>query len=252
MIDFSLVIATYNDAPHLRRNVMRLQQYFSATNLRYEFVFVDDCSKDHTRLEISSLVTDLTRMGVKCVEAHHESNIGRGGAVTDGILASSGQIVGYIDIDLEPLHDCLLTLILDVSNHRYDVIVGRRAIANAIDKPIRVLSSYVYRWLAHLVLKLPVADTECGLKIFRREAILPILLECHDKRWFWDTEVVHRAWRRGLKVGQHWIVFFEDRTKRSTVRLIPDTWNYLKAIARYKRHLRREQNIGLAIEHYKA
>jgi glycosyltransferase involved in cell wall biosynthesis len=252
VIDFSIVIATYNDAPHLRRNVLRLHEYLRGTRLNYEFVFVDDGSQDHTRHEVEQVVATLKSMGVVCLVHHHEFNKGRGAAVSTGIYAARGQIVGFIDIDLEPLMDSLLPLYQSIHSGQFDVMVGRRAIANAIAKPIRVLSSYVYRWLAHLVLRLPVADTECGLKLFNRAKVLTVLDQCQDTRWFWDTEVVHRSWTSGLKVGEHWIVFFEDRTKQSTVRLLPDTWNYIKAMIKYKRLLRLEAERGLNLGRHQA
>jgi len=80
----------------------------------------------------------------------------------------------------------------------------------------------------HAFIPLPVADTECGLKVFHREKILPVLEVAQDAHWFWDTEIVHRAWRMGLKVSERWIVFVEDRKKASTVRLWHDTLAYLK------------------------
>ena len=231
---FSLVIACYKDAPHLRRNTLALCDYFSQTKMSYEIIFIDDGSPDHTAEEIRSTASELKRRGIPYKEIFFSQNQGRGAAVSRGIVEASGDIVGYIDIDLEPLMDAFLPVIEKVRDGTADVVVGRRVIANAIAKPIRVLSSYVYRWLAHMALPLPVADTECGFKVFDRNKITPVIHECQDKRWFWDTEVVHRAWTSGLKVAEHWIVFYEDTTKASTVRLIPDTWAYLKAIRKYR------------------
>ncbi len=237
-MDLSLVIACYKDAPHLVRNTLALCDYLSATTLNYEIVFVEDGSPDQTADEIRKCVQSLREKNIEVQAIFHERNLGRGAAVSNGFLAARGDIIGYIDIDLEPLMDAILPMVRTIQRGEADLVCGRRVIANAIAKPLRVLSSYVYRWVAHFALPLPIADTECGLKIFKRATTLSIVKSCTDKRWFWDTEVVHRSWAAGLVLKEHWIVFFEDRRKASTVRLIPDTFAYLKAIRNYRRQFK--------------
>ena len=236
-MDFSLIVACYKDAPHLLRNVKILNDYLSTTKIRYEFVFVEDASPDNTADEVRKCVGWLQSEKVSVTAIYHERNTGRGRAVTDGIRVATGDIVGYIDIDLEHLMDGLIPMIREIQRGEADVVVGRRALGNPMEKPIRVISSYVYRWIVHAFIPLPVADTECGLKVFHREKILPVLEVAQDPHWFWDTEIVHRAWRMGLKVSERWIVFVEDRKKASTVRLWHDTLAYLKAIRDYRRRL---------------
>ena len=150
-----------------------------------------------------------------------------------------GPIVGFIDLDLEHLPDALLPMIRRIEAGA-DVVVGRRVIMNPMAKPLRVLLSWGYRVLIHQLLYLPVRDSEAGIKVFRRQAILKILDETLDKHWFWDTEVIHRAFLRGLRIEEHPVVFVEKPEKKSTVRLIPDTLAYLKAILAYKRRLAKE------------
>ena len=236
-LDFSLIIACYKDAPHLFRNVQALVTFFSRTTLRYELIFVEDCSPDDTASEVKKCISWLENQKIPVKAIFHEKNTGRGRSVTDGIGISDGEVVGYIDIDLEHLMDGLLPMIQTIQNREADIVVGRRAIGNPMAKPIRVISSYVYRWLVHFFIPLPVADTECGLKVFHRHKILPVLDFVEDPHWFWDTEIVHRAWRMGLKVSERWIVFVEDRNKASTVRLWSDTWAYLRAIQAYRTRL---------------
>lgn len=236
-IDFSLVIACYKDAPHLLRNVKILANYFNDTKFHCEFIFVEDHSPDETAKEVQKCIDWLDSQSILAQAIFHDRNTGRGRAVTDGIRLARGQIVGYIDIDLEHLMDGLLPMIQSVKNNEADIVVGRRALGNPLAKPIRVISSYVYRWLVHFFIPLPVADTECGLKVFNRTKILPVLDIVEDPHWFWDTEIIHRAWRMGLTVSERWIVFVEDRHKASTVRLWQDTWAYLKAIKTYRKRV---------------
>jgi len=57
-----------------------------------------------------------------------------------------------------------------------------------------------YSFLVRHLLGLPFHDTETGYKFFRRESVLPLLDEIEDGGWFWDTEFMARAHRRGLRV----------------------------------------------------
>ena len=59
MLDFSLIVACYKDAPHLMQNIKILNHYFSMTKLTYEFVFVEDGSPDNTAEEVRKSVAWL-------------------------------------------------------------------------------------------------------------------------------------------------------------------------------------------------
>lgn len=237
MIDFSLVIACYNDAPHLRANVTLLNQYLSNTNWRYEFIFVEDASRDNSAEVVRQCVSDLNALGVPNQAIFHKQNVGRGGTVSEGIMAAAGKIVGFIDIDLEHKMDGLVPMYELIQRGAADVLVGSRVIANPWAKPLRVVTSLTYRALIRRFIKLPVGDTEAGFKLFRRDAIIPVLSRTQNKAWFWDTEVLHRAHLAGLTLAEHPILFVENRTKKSTVRLLPDTLAYIAALRSHLKSL---------------
>lgn len=238
-LDFSLVIPCYKDAPHLVRNSTAIANYLSRSALRWEMIFVEDGSPDDTCDAVREAVERLGQSGFKVRALFQPRNMGRGQAVTDGVMAARGQVAGFIDIDLEHRMDAILPMVSSVLDGEADVVAGRRTIVNGMAKPIRVICSHGYRVVSHLLLNLPVADTECGLKVFDRTKILPVLLDTVDRHWFWDTEILHRAAAAGLKIKEHWVIFVEDPAKRSTVRLIPDILAYFQAIFRYRKSLRR-------------
>lgn len=237
-LDFSLVIPCYKDAPHLVRNSTAIANYLARSALRWEMIFVEDGSPDDTRDVVRKTVEKLCKFGHDARALFQPRNMGRGQAVTDGIIAARGQVAGFIDIDLEHRMDAILPMVSSVLDGEADVVAGRRTIVNGMAKPIRVICSHGYRVVSHLLLNLPVADTECGLKVFDRTKILPVLLNTVDRHWFWDTEILHRAAAAGLKIKEHWVIFVEDPAKRSTVRLIPDIIAYFRAIFRYRKSLR--------------
>ena len=57
-----------------------------------------------------------------------------------------------------------------------------------------------YSFLVRRMLAVELRDTETGYKFFRRARALPLLDEIEESGWFWDTEFMVRAVRRGLRV----------------------------------------------------
>lgn len=237
-MDLSLVIACYLDAPHLKKNTLALHYFLKSTKLRYEFIFVNDASPDQTRDVLKDIAEDLTREGVALQILHHEKNQGRGAAVMTGMKASRGTFVGFIDIDLEHLPDAIPMILCRMQAENIDVVLGQRLMFEPRRYIARSIASLVYRGIAKAALGMPFHDTETGLKIFRREKIVPLLPKITHGGWFWDTEIVHRSWKSGLKVVEHPIVFQKDLSKQSTVKLFRDSWRYLCELYDYRRNFK--------------
>ena len=95
----SLVLACYNEAPHLKWSVREIIRVMDYSHYSYELIFIDDCSQDDTRRLIQELI-DKYSHDHNMQLLFHKKNTGRGGAVNDGIKLAKGAIVGFLDIDL--------------------------------------------------------------------------------------------------------------------------------------------------------
>jgi glycosyltransferase involved in cell wall biosynthesis len=232
-IFFSLVIACYCEEQHLFANIVRLAEYFTVTIWKVEFIFIDDASPDGTVAEMRRCQQYLAAKGIDNSAYFHQCNMGRGGSVQEGFLRAKGKYVGFIDIDLEHPHDALIPILLGFESSGHDAVVARRIADNTMVNPIRVLTRHVYGFLVRLFFKPPVRDTEAGMKVFRRATILPVLSCLHDQGWFWDTEICLEGARLGLRFHEHTIVFVKNPAKKSTVKVLRDTWAYLKSMAAY-------------------
>jgi hypothetical protein len=74
-----------------------------------------------------------------------------------------------------------------------------------------------------------IYDHQCGFKGFRRERILPILQKVRSDHWFWDTEILVRAQRKGERVSEfpvHW------RAGKGTTVRVQDVFSMGTAILR--------------------
>jgi glycosyltransferase involved in cell wall biosynthesis len=230
----SLVLACYNEAEHLEASFLEIRETLDQTTWPYEVIFVDDVSRDRTREILQSIVSAHPQHQLRVIL--HERNKGRGATVSDGFRAARGEIAGYIDVDLE-VHCRYIPALVRAIEKGADIAVLRRIYAFQVRSLDRYFMSRSYSWLVRKLLQLPYRDTETGYKFFRRATVLPLLDEVHDAGWFWDTEFMARAHRRGLSVAEIPGAYVRRMDKTSTVSGIRDSIDYFGQLWRFRREL---------------
>ena len=229
-IELSLIIPCYNEGPTFRKSVEAIIKVLKNLRKKWEIVFVEDKSQDDTK----KTVEKLTQKYKNIRTIFHKKNEGRGTSVSDGIKASRGDICGYLDIDLE-VSEKYIPLFVKEIEQGYDVVVGKRFYeGGGLNSILRFLASKLYALAVKYIIDIPVDDTEAGYKFFRRTKILPILPKVRSNHWFWDTEICALAHWNGLSITQIPVLFKRRYDKKSTVRLIPDTIDYIKNLIRLK------------------
>jgi hypothetical protein len=71
--------------------------------------------------------------------------------------------------------------------------------------------------MIRLLFNTHLSDHQCGFKAFNRDKLLSIIDEVEDIHWFWDTEVLVRGQRAGLRVTEFPVAWRTGKT--TTVRL---------------------------------
>lgn len=224
-VDVSLILACYNEGPTFDTSVRRIIASCAKLKKSWEIIFVEDKSTDDTRVKVEKLVA--VSDNVRAI--YHQKNQGRGKSVSDGIVASRGEICGYLDVDLEVSEKYIPIFVSEIQKGA-DLVVGKRFYEGGLASISRFLASKIYAYLVKSLLAIPVSDTEAGYKFFRREKILPLLSKTRAKHWFWDTEICVRTYWSGAKIGEVPVLFIRRSDKKSTVKLIPDTIDYLRSL----------------------
>jgi dolichyl-phosphate beta-glucosyltransferase len=230
----SLVLACYNEAQHLESSFTEIRETLEQTNWPWEILFVDDLSRDGTQEILQRIVASHPDLDLRLIL--HEVNRGRGATVTDGFRAARGAITGYIDIDLE-VHCRYIPSLVRAIEKGADIATLRRVYAVQLLSLNRYLMSRGYSWLVRKLLRVPYRDTETGYKFFRRETVLPLLDEIEDGGWFWDTEFMARAARRGLTVVEIQGAYVRRDDKTSTVHGLRDSARYFRQLLAFRRKL---------------
>jgi dolichyl-phosphate beta-glucosyltransferase len=168
-------------------------------------IFVDDGSRDRTLEIVRALAAQ--RQGQVEVLALTD-NQGKAEAVRQGMLRAldrGADIAGYIDADLATPRSELERLGALMRDGNYDLLMGSRVrlLGRTIERnSTRHYVGRVFATCASLGLGLPVYDTQCGAKLFRRsEALVDALARPFTSRWAFDVELLARLVRPRPGIG---------------------------------------------------
>jgi len=190
-----IVVPCFNEAHRLNP-----QGFLAFGSLGIELLFVDDGSTDGTLAALNALCLDLGVLGVDARTLSLDQNVGKGEAVRKGMLsalAAGASVVGYFDADLAtPPRE--MARLVDVRRDRSaDVVLGARVKLLGTTIQRRLVRHYLGRIFAtgaSIVLKMPVYDTQCGAKVFRRTAALECAIsQPFAGRWAFDVELIGRV-----------------------------------------------------------
>lgn len=196
----SIVLPAYNEAKRLREAVEKVREAAERTGYDYEIIIAEDGSTDGT----DKIAAELSSENSKIVHLHSDERLGRGRALMNAFDNARGDVVVYMDVDLATDLKHLKELVDAIAVEGYDIATGSRLMKESkTDRPAkREIASRGYNFLVRLFLGSKIHDHQCGFKAFRRKVILEIGKEVKDNHWFWDTEVLVLAQKRGYKVKE--------------------------------------------------
>ena len=224
--DFSLILPCCNEESVFDASVQSIVSILYNSRVSFEIIFVDDLSHDATR----QLIRKACQKNSFCRYLFHPKNIGRGGAVASGIRLSRGDIVGYMDIDCEVSPVYLPQMISLVRSGKADIVVGKRIYRTSLISIIREVLSLGYKTIITVLFKTHGIDTESGYKVFYKKTFLPVLSAIRSNGWFWDTESIVLSQRKNVRIVEIPVLFMRRFDKKSSVRLVGDSWEYIKNV----------------------
>ena len=230
-MSLSIILTCYNETPIIFDSYEKIRAFMKLTNITYDVIIVDDGSTKSVREELSNYFQNKDN----AVLIFSDRNEGRGAAVTKGIRVSSKEYVCFIDTDLEISETFIVSLYYALINSHADIIIGKRIylLRFSLFEWVRWLSSRTYFVLANTILKLHFLDTETGIKVFKRQSMGQILDSVHDKRWFWDTEIIAEGLKNRRVIIQEPVFVRRKAHKQSLVSVTRDMRRYAVAIFKY-------------------
>jgi len=122
----------------------------------------------------------------------YDKNRGKGYALRTGVETVSEGLIVYTDIDF-PYKKESMAAIVEALESGQDVAVGTRDDVYYTNTPKRrTLISKVLRWMLKVVFRLPITDTQCGLKGFNQKG-RDLFLQTRIERFLFDMEFIALA-----------------------------------------------------------
>ena len=133
--------------------------------------------------------------------------------------ASDARVVCYMDVDLSTDLRGLLPLVAPLLSGHSDLAIGTRLAhgARVVRGPKRELISRAYNQLLRTALRARFSDAQCGFKAVRRDALVDLLPAVRDDAWFFDTELLVLAQRRGLRIHEVPVDWVDDPDSRVNI-----------------------------------
>ncbi len=189
----SIVMPVYNESASIREIVKRVQALPHAK----EIVIVDDGSLDGTRDILRGLAGGEIRV------FFHANNRGKGAALRTGFAKARGDVIVVQDADLEYNPRDIPALLAPIERGEADVVFGSRFLGG----PHRVLNFWHYvgnrmlTLLSNMCTNVNLTDMETGYKLFRREVLEQIEIECD--RFGFEPEITAKVARLHCRIYEH-------------------------------------------------
>lgn len=205
MPSISVVIPAFNEERRLPQTLNTILAYFEANPPSFlEILVVDDGSRDATAAVVEGY-------GGRVRLLANPGNRGKGYSVRHGMLEAVGDWALFTDADLSaPIED--VHLLIDAAREQEAAIaIGSRAVDRrlvGVHQPyFRELSGRAFNLLMQTVTGLPFRDTQCGFKLYRRDAAQAVFSRQTLDGFSFDVENLVIARELGLKaieVAVHW------------------------------------------------
>lgn len=205
-ISVSIVIPAYNEAGRISASLTEVLAFARHEPRIAEIIVVDDGSTDHTA-ELADEAAAQAALGAGGPAIHlvrHERNRGKGAAVRTGFLRATGDIVLFSDADLSAPITEAPRLIEPIAADECDIAIGSRALATSRielrQSLFRRNAGRMFNLMVKALTGLPLRDTQCGFKAFRRTTASPLFAAQRIEGFAFDVELLYIARRAKLRI----------------------------------------------------
>ncbi|MBS3075883.1 glycosyltransferase [Candidatus Pacearchaeota archaeon] len=210
----SIIIPAYNEEKRIGNTLEEYGRFFK--NLKnnkiidFEILIVINNTKDRTE-EIVKIYSKR----YKEIRYLNFKESGKGFAIIEGFkeaLKGKNDIIGFVDADMATSPDAYYELIKNLNN--YDGIFASRYLKSSIVDPKqsiqRIISSRIFNFLIRVLFFMNYRDTQCGAKLFKKQAIEAIISNLSITKWAFDVDLLYLLKKKGFRLKEHQTIW-KDR-----------------------------------------
>jgi glycosyltransferase involved in cell wall biosynthesis len=197
-VQVSVVIPIHNKEKTISILLSKIKEVLSSTFQSYEIVLVNDGSFDNT-----FCVLQEEKKIDSCLKViSYNPNRGKGYAVKTGVIESSGNIVIFIDGDLDISHSKIEDYVNELGSCDLVVASKRHPQSKVYAPSSRKFLSRTFNLLVRLSIGIKIKDTQSGLKAGNGDILRTIFEIMLVKRYAFDVELITIATMLNLKIKE--------------------------------------------------
>lgn len=230
----SIILPAHNEEHRLPRCLERIDEFLATQDYAAEVIVVENGSIDQT-YEVAQKFAEIHPY-IRVIKVETR---GKGLAVKAGMLEACGEYRFICDVDLSMPIEEVIKFLPPIANG-YDLNIGTREGEGAerIDEPeYRHLMGRINNWIIKLAAMRDFEDTQCGFKMFTREAAEDLFSVQRMSGIGFDVELLFVAKKRGYKIREVPITWYFDPDSR--MRLVQDSLKMLREIWQIRQNWRK-------------
>lgn len=212
-IFLSLVFPAYNEEKRLGPTLDNTINYFSSLKINYEIIIVNGGSTDNTLQLVTQKMEEYFSKNSNLIDiicASYTDNGGKGWAVKTGVNICRGNYILMLDSDGSTNIEEFESLYNSIKDEPYAIAIGSRRInidENNEENVERVwyrnlLSNINYFIVKKCIGISDIEDTQCGFKLFTRQAAFDIFNNLHIVKWAFDVDMLYICNKLGIKIKE--------------------------------------------------
>ena len=198
--NLSIVIPAYNEEQRLPPTLSAIRAYLDGSDdqSNAEILVVDDGSRDGT----ADLVESVAKQDPRVRLVRNPGNHGKGYSVRHGMLKARGEWILFSDADLSAPIEELPKLLNAARKQKAQVAIGSRALDRSLvgvhQSALREFAGRLLNRVMRLITGLKFMDTQCGFKLFHRDAAQLIFARQQLDSFTFDVEDLFIARQLGI------------------------------------------------------
>ncbi len=196
---FSLVIPAYNEEKRVKKIVEAYYAYLKQGFKNFELIIACNNCSDTT----PKIARELAKGRKEIKVLNFPGYTGKGGAVLQAFKVTSKGILGFTDCDQSTQPKQFDKLFAQLPE--FDAVIGSRAMPDSRvinSSPVRTVLGRIFSLITKILFSFNFNDTQCGAKIFKREAVLAVLPSIKTTGWAFDVELLWKMRQNGSRIKE--------------------------------------------------